>query len=143
MVNTVTITASIKGFVSPTLTGAAGMHVHLDPQSPNLLRDDAGPCLIDHKRVTGYIRSDGRMYDTAARSAPPNDVADPGRIGVTVLAGIAYTVTFEQPGDGTRQTFRSFSIGPLPATPASVDLTTLTPAPATAVAPLAPVWMRC
>lgn len=38
------------------------------------------------RRVTGYIRSDGQMWDTEAVSAAPYDLEDPGQLGVQLLS---------------------------------------------------------
>lgn len=143
-----TMRANILEFTSPTLTGAIGMHVHFDLNIDpgDLIRvTGTDPALIDYKRVTGYIRSDGKMYDTPAVSAAPFDVSDPGNLGVRLLAndpafgllpdrGISYTVHFEQIWQGRTETITSWSTPVLPGYDATLNLAELAPGPGTHIA---------
>lgn len=53
------------------------MHYEISPR----------PLLVPKTRkVAGFIRSDGQMYDTEAVSAAPYDLDDPGQLGVRLLA---------------------------------------------------------
>ena len=136
-----TIRATINDFQSPALVGADGTHVHFDLNilpGQLLALTGANPALIDYKRVTGYIRSDGNMYDTPAVSAAPFDLTDPGNLGVRLLAndpdlnlnpGISYRVSFEQIWEGRAEVYRSFNTPVAPAADTVVNLATITPGP--------------
>ena len=90
------------------------VHFDLDISRGELLRwTGATPMLIDSKRITGYIRSDGQMYDTAAVSTAPFDLSDPGSVGVRLLATdnahfdhtIAYIASFEYVWEGRTEVY--------------------------------------
>lgn len=136
-----TMLAEINDFQAPALVGATGMHVHFDL---NIAADDLvrvtgeNPMLIAFKRVTGYIRSDGNMYDTPAVSAAPFDLDDPGEQGVRLLAndpdfhvdpGISYRVSFEQIWNGRQEIFRSFDTPIAPSVDTTVELSSFAPGP--------------
>lgn len=123
------------------LAGADGMVVHFDLniRDGDLLRlSGSEPMLIEYRRVTGYVRSDGRMYDTPAPSAAPFDLSDPGSLGVRLLAndanyhlsvGLSYTVTIEYIWEGRTEVYRQFCTPQAPTTDLTINLADLAPGP--------------
>lgn len=115
-----TCKATIKEFEAPAVVGADGMQVHFDLNNVapgELIRLRGGtPMLIDCRRVTGYIRSDGQMYDRPAVSAAPFDLSDPGNLGVRLLANdanldrtVSYTVSFEYVWEGRTEVYNTIT----------------------------------
>ncbi|MCG7592374.1 hypothetical protein [Mycobacterium sp. PSTR-4-N] len=84
--------ADLKTVVgSGAVAGLAGTQFRfdlvIDPKG--MLRYELAPrplLLPWTRRVTGYIRSDGQMYDIEAVSAAPYDLEDPGTLGVKLPA---------------------------------------------------------
>lgn len=142
MPNFFTMNADVVDFVNGALVGKEGMRIHFDMniRAGDLLTadDTTRPSLIDgSRRITGYIRSDGRMYDTPALTAAPFDITDPGTLGLRLLAsdtdlnttGLTYRVTFEQVINGKNIMYREFTTTAVPATDTTVDLATYSPTP--------------
>lgn len=138
-----TMNADVSDFTNGALVGKDGMRIHfeLNVKVGDFMTATGGarPALIDaSRRITGYIRSDGRMYDTPSISAKPFDLDDPGNLGVRLLAssndlnapgGVTYKVTFEQVINGLNTFYRSFVTSVVPTSDVSVNLATYVPAP--------------
>jgi hypothetical protein len=137
-----TMNADLLNFVNGELVGKEGMRIHFEipvKDGDMLKASNSRPTLIDaSERVTGYIRSDGRMYDTPGVSAKPFDLSDPGNLGVRLLAstvdvnvpgGVTYKVTFEQVINGKNVVYRSFTTPEVPSTDTTVHLADYAPTP--------------
>lgn len=141
-----TIYASMTDYVAPNFVPSDGMHVHFDLniEPGQLLRLlGSSPELITFQRAVGYIRSDGRMYDTPAVSAAPFDLDDPGTVGVRLLAndpdlnldpGVSYQVRFERIWQGRKEFISSFYTPVVPSVDTAVNLESFAPGPGLAVA---------
>lgn len=87
-----TVDGDLNEFLgSGKLVAMAGVQVRFDMylNDGDLLRMTGGPrpvVLTASRRIAGYIRSDGRMYDKEAVSAAPFDLEDPGQLGVRLVA---------------------------------------------------------
>ncbi|OYN81786.1 hypothetical protein [Mycolicibacterium sphagni] len=133
--------ADINDFVAGAFTGAAGAKIIFTLNVGGLVKvtDTERISLLSVKPVVGYIRSDGRMYDSPAISASPFDVGDPGKLGVRLLANAA---TFLYPGDvsyhvvgyrlvdGVMTKFIEFYTGAVPASDSAANLADFMPNPA-------------
>lgn len=117
--------ADADSFTRLGFVGKTGLEIHfalaITAGEFMSVSDFVRPTLLDSERITGYIRSDGRMYDTAAVRAAPYDLQDPGELGVELLSNdpdlnleneVSYDVSFELPGVQT--VFAAFSIVGLP-----------------------------
>jgi hypothetical protein len=108
----------------------------LDPQRLLVANVTPRPQLVKLERVTGYIRSNGRMYDQPSVSAVPADVSDPGNVGVRLLASgaelnlaepLTYQVSSNQVSlNGTNWGVTPWHI-PAPATDITIDLASVSP----------------
>ena len=96
--------------------------------------------LVEVNTVTGYIRSDGRMWDRRAVSAAPFDLDDPGNLGVRLLANdsdfqiatpITYRVTVSRMQDGRAIPVMIWNTPAAPSTDTAVNLADYAPAPTT------------
>lgn len=134
--------ADASTFGPEGLVGKAGLRVDFDvnlsPSDFLRVTGSGRSALVDYIRVSGFVRSDGRMYDTAAISSVPFDVDDPGELGVVLLADdpdlnlqnpISYRVSFEYLQDGRPEVKDPFYITGLPAAAATVDLADYSPGP--------------
>ncbi|MFM8798743.1 MAG: hypothetical protein ACKODT_07285 [Fluviibacter sp.] len=138
-----TMNADVSDFTNGLLTGKDGMRIHFEMniKQGDMLTATGGtrPALIDASRkITGFIRSDGRMYDTPSISAKPFDLTDAGNLGVRLLAsttdlnspgGVTYKVTFEQVINGLNTVYRSFTTSVVPSTDVTVNLASYAPVP--------------
>lgn len=136
-----TMRARITDFESPNFVGATGMRVHFDLniRPGDFVRDTGGSLMLfNYRRTTGYIRSDGNMYNREATSAAPYDLTDPGELGVRLPAsdpallldpGLTYRVTLEHIWRGRHETIRSFDTPVVPATDTIVHLANAAPDP--------------
>lgn len=136
-----TMHANVSDFIAPDLVAAEGMHVHFDLniEAGALLRSlGTTPALVDFRRAVGYIRSDGRMYDTRAVSSAPFDLENPGNLGVRLLAndpdfgldpGVSYRVRFERVWQGRAELIASFYTPVAPSVDTEVNLAALAPGP--------------
>lgn len=126
MLNTFRMHADAETFGPLGFAAKVGLEIHFDlditPGEFIAATDDPRPPLIDSERITGFIRSDGRMYDTAAVRAAPYDIDDDGELGVELLSddpdlnlenSVSYLVSAEMPG--RRQLFAPYYITGLPA----------------------------
>ncbi len=127
---------------SDTIAGLAGLKIHFDlnANSEEWLRVTGGarPVLLTYKRITGYIRSDGRMYDRPATSPAPYDLNDAGELGVrlpandpnlNLLNDVSYYVSWEAEIDGQEASFYPFNTPAVPSTDTMVDLGSFAPGP--------------
>lgn len=142
-----TMHADAQNFVgSGDIEGMAGLEIHFDLNVTNgaWMRVSGGPrmVLLQSERVTGYVRSNGRMYDTVATSAVPFDVADPGALGVRLIANdpnlnlvgdVSYRVSGNAILRGRPWAFYSFNTPAVPSVDTTVDLASFTPGPGLAV----------
>lgn len=138
-----TMNADALNFVAPgVLEGMAGLELHFDLNIPAgywlQLTGGARPLMLRVTRTTGYIRSDGRMYDTPAISPIPYDIADPGELGVRLLANdpalhLVEDVTYHVTGGGVLQGEQPWAFAPfdtgVPSVDTPVDLASFTPGP--------------
>jgi len=137
-----TMNADVKTFDVTGTSGSNGVEVHFDMNICRgdmlILTEPPRATLIEYVRITGYIRSDGRMYDTPAVSAVPFDLADPGNIGVRLLANdpdfnlstpISYRVTFGSVRNGKLTVYRSWDTPAVPTMDTTVDLAAYAPGP--------------
>lgn len=136
-----TMHADILDFTNGNLVGKDSMRVHFDlnvkPGDFVISTGDTRPSLIDvGKTITGYIRSNGRMYDKPSISAAPYDLSDTGNLGVRLLAStpdlniaVSYRVTFEQVINGVNVVYRSFVTSTVPDDDVAVNLAAYAPAP--------------
>ena len=127
---------------SGLVTGMSGLEIHFDfnvgDREWMRLTSPPRPSLLTTRRITGYIRSDGRMYDTPAVSAIPYDVEDPGELGVRLPANdpdlnlsndVTYYVSGEGEFDGRPWSFYPFYTPAVPSTDTSVELASFYPGP--------------
>jgi len=133
-----TMNADVKMFGDDGISASTGAHVvfDLDIARGEVVRVVESPrsWFLESHRITGYIRSDGRMYDTPAVSAVPFDLADPGNIGVRLLAStsalqmsrVAYRVTIQHTQDGKLLTYKTWTFVP-PSSDITVDLASYAP----------------
>lgn len=132
--------ADVKTFNKFGFVAKTGMQIHFDLAITAgefmSVSDFVRPALVDYERITGYIRSDGRMYDTPAKTAAPYDLNDPGELGVELLSNdpdlnletdVAYHISLELPGWNT--TFASFYITGLPVDDTAKNLADFSPGP--------------
>ncbi|AQT81952.1 hypothetical protein B1R94_25895 [Mycolicibacterium litorale] len=132
--------ADVETFTQLGFVAKTGLEIHFDltikPGDFMAVSDDVRPTLLDFERITGYIRSDGRMYDTRAKRAAPYDLQDPGQLGVELLSDdpdlhlateLTYLVTPEMPGE--RQTFAPYYISGLPSDDTTSYLADFAPGP--------------
>ncbi|MCX2931421.1 Ig domain-containing protein [Mycobacterium sp. CVI_P3] len=144
MATTFRMHADAETYNQDGFVAKVGMEIHFDLQiTPGefmRVSDDLRPVLLDHERITGYIRSDGRMYDKRALRSAPYDLQDPGELGVELLSNspylnlesdVTYRVTPEMPGE--RTTFTPFYIDDLPADGTPQNLASLAPGPGQSV----------
>lgn len=131
-----TMNADVNDFLSPNLSAASELQIHFDLNITTgaflKVDDTVRPSLMAYTRVIGYIRSDGRMYDTEAVSAAPYDLEDPGNLGVRLLGDdpdlnlgedhVTYTVRGFRTVYGKRVQFGPYETIPVPATDISVHL---------------------
>lgn len=129
-----TMHADAYDFEAPDLVGAAGLQIHFDlnVNIGTLIVDDTiRPSLVAYRRVVGYIRSDGRMYDTEAVSAAPYDLEDPGSLGVRLLGNdpdlnldgdVTYRVSGFRYIDGSKTVFGPYETTSVPSTDIAVNL---------------------
>lgn len=128
--------------VSGEFAGMAGVRIHFDLNVADgewlRLISPPRPTLLITRRITGYIRSDGRMYDTPAVSAVPYDIDDPGNLGVRLPANdpdlnLSNAVTYCVSGGGTIEgrpwSFYPFYTPAVPAIDTTVDLASFAPGP--------------
>jgi lysophospholipase L1-like esterase len=123
------------------ISGLAGLQIYFDANvaSGTLLQADITPrpVLLKPERITGYIRSNGRMYDQLATSVAPADLTDPGNIGVRMLANgaelnletaLSYKVSTNRVvlPNGKKWALVPYSV-PVPSTDTTVDLGNLAP----------------
>jgi len=133
-----TMNADISRFDVTGLSADLGVHIRFAVNGGPVLRVLESPRarLVYAQTVTGYIRSDGRMYDRPAVSAAPFDLTDPGSLGVRLLAAhssvqanpLTYRVTLTY-GDGTPIT--NWDTPAVPSSDTTVDLAAYAPAPTT------------
>lgn len=135
-----TMNADANDFIAGELKGAGGLKIHFDIAFRGWLNvgDTVRPSMLNFKRVTGYVRSDGRMYDTAPVSAAPFDINDPGTFGVRLPANdpdlhlpadVTYNVSGSRLVAGKAVPFTTFNTGPVPSTDVAVNLASYAPGP--------------
>ena len=134
-----TMNADLSIFDVAGLSADLGVHIRFVLNGDPMLRVVESPRarLVYAQPVTGYIRSDGRMYDRPAVSAAPFDLTDPGNLGVRLLAAhssvqrsapLTYRVTLTR-GDGSAIT--RWDTPAVPSSDTTVDLAVYAPAPTT------------
>jgi hypothetical protein len=133
-----TMNADVKTFGANGIAAPTGASVVFDLDIPagDVVRVVESPrsWFLESHRITGYIRSDGRMYDTPAVSAVPFDLTDPGNIGVRLLANttalqiakVSYRVTIQHIQDG-RTSIRKAWAFTAPSSDITVDLAAYAP----------------
>ena len=138
-----TMNADVHTFIQDTVDVGADsdtpglvMEIYFDPNiKPGdwLKVEGSPPWLLKPQRITGYIRTDGKMYDALTG----------GNLGVRLLANSAELnldpetpLTYRVSGsritlaNGRKWTFTAFNV-PLPATDTTTELGNLTPVPGT------------
>lgn len=90
MPSTFRMHADVETYNPDGFAPKVGMEIHfdleIDPGEFMRVSDLVRPTLLDHQTITGYIRSDGRMYDKRPLRAAPHDLDDPGVLGVELLS---------------------------------------------------------
>lgn len=138
-----TVDGDLNAFVgSGAIAGMRGIQVHFEmilEDKGDLLRMTGGPrpvLLASQRPIIGYIRSDGRMYDTEAVSAVPYDLEDPGELGVKLVANAGLSLAGDlyyrvRLVDASVNGFRGFHDSYLlaPTTATTVDLADYTTLP--------------
>lgn len=127
---------------SGSIEGISGLQAHfeLNANADEWLRVTGGarPLMLTFKRITGYFRSDGRMYDQPATSPAPYDIDDPGTLGVrlpandpnlNLLNDVSYYVSWEAEIDGQAASFYPFNTPAVPSIDTTVDLASFAPGP--------------
>ena len=134
-----TMNADIFDFIDGNMVAPEGMLIFFDLAiDGDWLKVSEGPraSLVQWNRTIGYIRSDGRMYDTPAVTSPPEDVDDPGGLGVRLLANdidilgeVTYNVSGLRLVSGRRDgpDFPMFNTGPVPVADTEEDLALYAP----------------